>query len=178
MQGSRQKLRQPAARASSGIKVKALMCALLSSSNRRTRTNYQRFRGQLTEDGVAIVWTSEKANESRHSSSSGWVVTSRSKPNPARKHLDRRQRSLESFDDDKRAWRDDRIEVRQGAVERTVDLASAVFGCCLPAVKVKSMSSTVKDVVQGMARLELGSLPPNRYLDGTRREDLAQNSML
>ena len=85
--------------------------------------------------------------------------------------------SLESFDDDKRAWRDDRIEVRQGAtLERTVDLASGRVRLLLAGGQGQV------DVLDGQGRSAgygpTGAwieLPPNRYtLTVTRREDLAQ----
>ena len=85
--------------------------------------------------------------------------------------------SLESFDESKRGWRDDRIEVRQGAtLERTVDLAPGRVRLLLAGGQgqVDVLDAQGRSAGYGPAGAWI-ELPPNKYtLTVTRREDLAQ----
>ena len=139
-------------------------------------------RGQRRIDlkmGFAIVWTEREGERI-----DGRLVYKRiggderieAKPG-AQTPLIAGSWSLESFDDNKRGWRDDRIEVRQGAtLERTVDLAPGRVRLLLAGGKgqVDVLDSQGRSAGYGPTGSWI-ELPPNRYtLTVTRREDLAQ----
>ena len=87
--------------------------------------------------------------------------------------------ALESFDDAKKGWRQDRIEVRQGAtLERTVDFAPGKVRLSLAGGEgqVELLDPSGRTAGYGPAGARI-KLPPNRYtMTVSRREDLAQKA--